>query len=105
MHRPATTVCWLAFFMTPRVAQASAKAHVEPVEFEMMRCVEVKAAIHEHDKTTAVVYHAETAQSSPQSVNGGQNLIGRATVRAIPLKSSNAIAVPVTDSNATAFEG
>jgi hypothetical protein len=62
MHRPATTVFWLAFFITPGFAQASAKAHVEPVEFEMMTRIEVKAATHEYGKSTALFYNADTEQ-------------------------------------------
>jgi hypothetical protein len=53
MQLPVTTVFWLAFFTTPGFAQASAKAHVESVGFEMMTWIEVKAATHEYGKATA----------------------------------------------------
>src|SRR5882762_8571130 len=105
MHGLTTTVCWLAFFMTLSPAQTSVKAHEAPVEFEMMTWVEVKAAIHDHGKTTALVYNGGTEQRGPQNVNGGHNLMGKATVKAIALKLGNAIAMPVlpyTPNNASA---
>jgi creatinine amidohydrolase len=75
---------------------AFAQAAKEPlVEFEMMTWVEVKHAIHEEGKTTALVYNGGTEQRGPQNVNGGHTLMGRATVKAIALKLGNAIAAPV----------
>ncbi len=74
------------------------------VEFEMMTWPEVKAAL-EAGKTTALVYTGGTEQRGPQNVNGGHNLMGRATVKAIALKLGNAIAMPVlpyTPNNASA---
>ncbi len=64
------------------------------VEFEMMTWPEVKAAI-EAGKTTALVYTGGTEQRGPQNVNGGHNLMARATVRAIAQKLGNAIALPI----------
>ena len=52
------------------------------VEFEMMTWAEVKKAIHEEGKTTALVYNGGTEQRGPQNVNGGHTLMARATVRA-----------------------
>src|SRR5580700_244332 len=95
MHRLPTLVCLLALFTPAPRAQISAKAPKDLVEFEMMTWVEVKAAIHEHDKTTALVYIGGTEQRGPQNVNGGHTLMGRETVRAIALKLGNAIAAPV----------
>ena len=65
------------------------------VEFEMMTWPEVKKAIHEEGKTTALVYNGGTEQRGPQNVNGGHTLMGRATVKAIAEKLGNAIAAPV----------
>jgi creatinine amidohydrolase/Fe(II)-dependent formamide hydrolase-like protein len=74
---------------------ATAAALADPqVEFEMMTWPEVKAAL-EAGKTTALIYTGGTEQRGPQNVNGGHNLMGRATVRAIALKLGNAIAMPV----------
>jgi len=74
------------------------------VEFEMMTWPEVKAAL-EAGKTTALFYTGGTEQRRPQNVNGGHNLMAKATVKAIALKLGNAIAMPVlayTPNNASA---
>lgn len=87
--------------MTP----ASASAPKEPlVEFEMMTWPEVKAAMAA-GKTTALFFTGGTEQRGPQNVNGGHNLMARATVKAIALQLGNAIAMPVlayTPNNASA---
>jgi creatinine amidohydrolase/Fe(II)-dependent formamide hydrolase-like protein len=80
-------------------------ASKEPqVEFELMTWPEVASALAA-GKTTALFYTGGTEQRGPQNVNGGHNLMGRATVRAIALKLGNAIAMPVlpyTPNNASA---
>ena len=95
MYRIAATVCLLAFFMPAGRAQSSPKPAGDLVDFEMMTWPEVKAAIHEQGKTTALVYNGGTEQRGPQNVNGGHTLMGRATAHAIALKLGNAIAAPV----------
>lgn len=65
------------------------------VELEMMTWPEVKRAIHELGKTTALVYNGGTETRGPQNVNGGHTLMARATVKAIAEKLGNAIAAPV----------
>lgn len=65
------------------------------VDFEMMTWPEVKKAIHEQGKTTALIYNGGTEQRGPQNVNGGHTLMGHATVIAIAEKLGNAIAGPV----------
>jgi creatinine amidohydrolase len=65
------------------------------VDFEMMTWPEVKKAIHEQGKTTALIYSGGTEQRGPQNVNGGHTLMGHATVVAIAEKLGNAIAAPV----------
>jgi creatinine amidohydrolase len=74
------------------------------VEFEMMTWPEVRDAL-QAGKTTALIYTGGTEQRGPQNVNGGHNLMGRETVKAIALKLRNAIAMPVlpyTPNNASA---
>ena len=91
------TACFLAACLlvngyTPRVSPGSAP---EPkVEFEMMTWVEVREALAE-GKTTVLVYNGGTEQRGPQNVNGGHNLMGRATARAVVLKLGNAIVASV----------
>ena len=94
MYRLTVTVCLLALFMPVSRAQISAKAPKNLVDFGMMTWVEVKAAM-DQGKTTALVYNGGTEQRGPQNVNGGHNLMGRATVDEIALKLGNAIAAPV----------
>jgi creatinine amidohydrolase len=107
MYRTATATCLLALalFMPALRAQTSPRPSKDLVDFEMMTWVEVKAAIHQQGKTTALVYNGGTEQRGPQNVNGGHTLMGRATVHAIALKLGNAIAAPVlpfSPNNATA---
>ena len=74
------------------------------VEFELMTWPEVKAALAA-GKTTALFYTGGTEQRGPQNVNGGHNLMAKATVKAIALGLGNAIAMPVlayTPNNASA---
>jgi creatinine amidohydrolase len=90
---------------TQATSVAPAPRAGEPlVEFEMMTWPEVKAALTA-GKTTALFYTGGTEQRGPQNVNGGHNLMGRATVKAIALRLGNAIAMPVlpyTPNNASA---
>lgn len=86
-------------------APAAGVSAADPlVEFEMMTWPEVKQALAA-GKTTALFYTGGTEQRGPQDVNGGHNLMGKATVKAIALELGNAIAMPVlpfTPNNASA---
>ena len=87
-----------------QAAKTPSAAKPPLVEFEMMTWPEVKAAL-EAGKTTALFYTGGTEQRGPQNVNGGHNLMAKATVKAIALKLGNAIAMPVlayTPNNASA---
>ena len=75
---------------------AAGIAQTKPlVDFEMMTWPEVKKAVHEQGKTTALIYNGGTEQRGPQNVNGGHTLIAHAAVIAIAEKLGNAIAAPV----------
>jgi creatinine amidohydrolase/Fe(II)-dependent formamide hydrolase-like protein len=65
------------------------------VDFGMMTWPEVKKAIHEQGKNTALIYNGGTEQRGPQNVNGGHTLMAHAAVVAIAEKLGNAIAAPV----------
>ncbi len=109
MNRLIACVSVLVLSTAPVLAQAPVKATrgapSEPlVEFEMMTWPEVKAALAA-GKTTALIYTGGTEQRGPQNVNGGHNLMGRATAKAIALKLGNALFLPVlpyTPNNASA---
>lgn len=101
---PALFLCTTLDAQAPADATRTAQAREPLVEFEMMTWPEVKQAMAE-GKTTALFYTGGTEQRGPQNVNGGHNLMGRATVKAIALKLGNAIAMPVlpyTPNNASA---
>src|SRR6188508_2867069 len=85
-------VCGFGAALAPPARAAAANAGV--VEFELMTWPEVKAALAA-GKTTALIYTGGVEQRGPQNVNGGHNLMARATVKAIALKLGNAIAMPV----------
>jgi creatinine amidohydrolase len=110
MKRLLASATILALAATTGFAQAPAKtvAYTVPlgplVEFDMMTWPEVKAALAA-GKTTALIYTGGIEQRGPQNVNGGHNLMARATVKAIALRLGNAIAMPVlpfTPNNASA---
>src|SRR5438477_3674970 len=65
------------------------------VEFEMMTWPEVYRAIHHEGKTTALFYTGGTESRGPQDVNGGHNIMARASGKTIALKLGNALAMPV----------
>src|SRR5262249_35809719 len=82
----------------------SAGSSAQLVEFEMMTWPEVKAALAA-GRATALFYTGGTEQRGPQNVNGGHNLMAKATVKAIAQRLGNAIAMPVlayTPNNASA---
>ena len=87
------------------ITPSTASATKDPlVEFELMTWPEVKDALAA-GKTTALFYTGGTEQRGPQNVNGGHNLMAKATVKAIALRLGNAIAMPVlpyTPNNASA---
>ncbi|HWE50785.1 MAG TPA: creatininase family protein [Bryobacteraceae bacterium] len=90
-----TIVSLIVLFAPAGRAQNPPATPNDLVDFEMMTWPEVKAAIHQQGKTTALVYNGGTEQRGPQAVNGGHTLMARATVHAIALKLGNAIAAPV----------
>ena len=102
---PALVLIGMPSLVQAQMANTNAAAAKEPnVEFEMMTWPEVKQAFAD-GKTTALIYTGGTEQRGPQNVNGGHNLMGRATVRAIALKLGNALFLPVlpyTPNNASA---
>ena len=78
----------------PATGEALARTR-DLVEFEMMTWPEVKRAINELGKTTAIVYNGGTEQRGPQNVNGGHTLMAREMAKAVALKLGNAIAAPI----------
>jgi creatinine amidohydrolase/Fe(II)-dependent formamide hydrolase-like protein len=65
------------------------------VELEKMTWPELKKAIQEEGRTTALIFNGGTEQRGPQNGAGGHNLIARKTGILIAQKLGNAIAAPV----------
>jgi creatinine amidohydrolase/Fe(II)-dependent formamide hydrolase-like protein len=78
----------------PATGEALARTR-DLVEIEMMTWPEVKRAIREQGKTTAIIYHGGTEQRGPQNVNGGHTLMSREMARAVALKLGNALVAPI----------
>jgi creatinine amidohydrolase len=78
----------------PATGEALARTK-DLVEIEMMTWPEVKRAIREYGKTTAIIYHGGTEQRGPQNVNGGHTLMSREMARAVALKLGNALVAPI----------
>ena len=78
----------------PATGEALARTR-DLIEMEMMTWPEVKRAINEMGKTTAIVYNGGTEQRGPQNVNGGHTLMAREMARAVALKLGNALVAPV----------
>ncbi len=91
MTHTSRFIALAALVLLPFAASAQANASVE---FEMMTWQEVKDAMAA-GKTTALIYTGGTEQRGPQNVNGGHNLMGKATVKAIAQRLGNAIFLPV----------
>jgi len=62
---------------------------------ELLTTDEIRRAIREEHKTTALVFAGGTEQRGPHCVVGGHTLMARATVRAIALGLGDALAAPV----------
>ncbi len=78
----------------PATGEALARTR-DLVEIEMMTWPEVKRAIREQGKTTAIVYNGGTEQRGPQNVNGGHTLMAREMAKAVALRLGNALVAPV----------
>ena len=65
------------------------------VDMESMAYPEVDSAIHEHGKTTVLIYNGGTEQRGPHAVLGGHTFIARRAAEAIAQRLGNALVAPV----------
>jgi len=86
-------LCTALLFST--LAAAVSGQPAEPVLMELMTYPEVYSAIHEHGKTTVLIYNGGTEQRGPQAVLGGHTLIARRAAEAIARRLGNALVAPV----------
>jgi creatinine amidohydrolase len=67
----------------------------ERVEIERMTHAEIHDAIHQHGKTTVLIYNGGTEQRGPHAVLGGHTFMARRTAEAIARRLGNALVAPV----------
>jgi creatinine amidohydrolase len=85
----------LILLVTCALAFAGAQTKAPLVDFELMTWPELKHAIHDEGKDTALIFNGGTEQRGPQGVAGAHTLIARVLGREIALKLGNAILAPV----------
>ncbi len=67
----------------------------EELDLELLTWQELKKAIHEQGKTTALVFNGGTEQRGPQGVTGAHTFVAKAVGLEIAHKLGNAILAPV----------
>jgi creatinine amidohydrolase len=80
---------------TIAIAYAQRAEKQDPVEIEQMTYPEIYSAIHDHGKTTVLVYNGGTEQRGPHAVLGGHTLMAHAIAPMIARKLGNALVAPV----------
>ena len=93
MRKLAATICILALVIAIGLAQTGPRQ--EQVEIELMTYPEIYSAIHDHGKTTVLVYNGGTEQRGPHAVLGGHTFMARAIAPMVARKLGNALVAPV----------
>ena len=93
MRKLAGTICILVLVIAIGLAQTGPRQ--EQVEIELMTYPEIYSAIHDHGKTTVLVYNGGTEQRGPHAVLGGHTFMARAIAPMIARKLGNALVAPV----------
>jgi creatinine amidohydrolase len=93
MSRLTSTVC--VFFLAGVIVFGQRAQKPEPVDIELMTYPEIYSAIHDHGKTTVLVYNGGTEQRGPHAVLGGHTLMAHAIALMIARKLGNALVAPV----------
>jgi creatinine amidohydrolase/Fe(II)-dependent formamide hydrolase-like protein len=89
MKTLTSTICLLA------ACAAAGYAQTKTVDFELMTWPELKRAIGEQGKTTALLFNGGTEQRGPQGVSGAHTFVAQLLGREIAEKLGNAIVAPV----------
>src|SRR3989441_13322640 len=76
MRKLAGTICILVLVIAIGLAQTGPRQ--EQVEIELMTYPEIYSAIHDHGKTTVLVYNGGTEQRGPHAVLGGHTVMAPA---------------------------
>src|SRR3569833_1223473 len=88
----------VAALAAPLAGEAAALPQTTPaarIELEAMTWPELFHAIHEHGKSTVLVFNGGTEQRGPQAVTGGHTFIARILARESAEELGNAIVAPV----------
>ena len=93
MPRPTLTIG--VFFLASVIVLAQRAEKQELVDIELMTYPEIYSAIHDHGKTTVLVYNGGTEQRGPHAVLGGHTLMAHAIAPMIARKLGNALVAPV----------
>ena len=93
MPKVKATVFVVLFASVIGSAQKAQK--LEAVEMELMTYPEIYSAIHDHRKTTVLVYNGGTEQRGPHAVLGGHTFMARAIAPMIARNLGNALVAPV----------
>jgi creatinine amidohydrolase len=93
MPRLTVTIC--VFFLAGAIVFGQRAQKPELVDIELMTYPEIYSAIHDHGKTTVLVYNGGTEQRGPHAVLGGHTLMAHAIAPMIAKKLGNALVAPV----------
>src|SRR5438067_10736601 len=93
MRKLTSTICVLGLATVIVFAQKAQTQ--EQVEIKMMTYPEIYSAIHDHGKTTVLIYNGGTEQRGPHAVLGGHTLMARAIAPMIARQLGNALVAPV----------
>jgi creatinine amidohydrolase/Fe(II)-dependent formamide hydrolase-like protein len=84
-----TSICLIA------VSCAAGYAQTKNIEFSLMTWPELKKAIHDDGKTTALIFNGGIEQRGPQGVSGAHDFVAHALGLEIAAKLGNAILAPM----------
>src|SRR5262252_78414 len=76
-----------------------------PVEIALLTHTEIYDAIHNHQKTTVLIFNGGTEQRGPHAVLGGHTFIAQQLGPMIAQKLGNALVAPVLRFSITTVDG
>ena len=92
---PRVTFTISVFLLASVAALGQGAQKQEVVDIDLMTYPEIYSAIHDHGKTTVLVYNGGTEQRGPHAVLGGHTFMARATAPAMARRLGNALVAPV----------
>jgi creatinine amidohydrolase len=95
-----------AIFFSALITSLSAQSpQSAPVEIALLTHTEIYDAIHNHQKTTVLIFNGGTEQRGPHAVLGGHSLIAEQLGPMIAKKLGNALVAPVMPYSITTVDG